>query len=207
MTVIGRPLSSPVTTCAGLPQPLSSRACAAATRTAGGTVGLAAPHRNVPDTPSCSISEHFEGIDEIRPGNFVLYDVMQWQLGSCSADQIACFVACPIVSINKDRNELVVYGGGVHLSKEKIEFNSHTIYGVGSIIIDNNPITPDKNLLVTSLSQEHGIIKVINKDIEKYKIGDLIGIFPIHSCMTANLMKEYYTISGDKIDHLAKNSF
>jgi len=28
------------------------------------------------DTPSCSIAENFDEVDEIRPGNFVFYDVM-----------------------------------------------------------------------------------------------------------------------------------
>ena len=45
------------------------------------------------DTPSCSIADDFTGIDEIRPGNFVFYDLMQFHLGSCESDQIA--VALP----------------------------------------------------------------------------------------------------------------
>ena len=47
------------------------------------------------DTPSCSLAENFDGIDEIRPGNFVFYDVMQWQIGSCQLENIAVAVACP----------------------------------------------------------------------------------------------------------------
>jgi len=33
------------------------------------------------DTPSCSICDNFDGVDEIRPGNFVFYDLLQFKLG------------------------------------------------------------------------------------------------------------------------------
>ena len=33
------------------------------------------------DTPSCSVVENFRGLDEIRPGNFVFYDLTQEKLG------------------------------------------------------------------------------------------------------------------------------
>jgi D-serine deaminase-like pyridoxal phosphate-dependent protein len=34
------------------------------------------------DTPTCSIATDFSGIDEIRPGNMVFYDIQQVRLGS-----------------------------------------------------------------------------------------------------------------------------
>ncbi|PTM06601.1 MAG: alanine racemase, partial [Bacteroidetes bacterium] len=41
------------------------------------------------DTPSCSVAEDFEGLDELRPGNFAFYDVMQVQIGDCPYNDIA----------------------------------------------------------------------------------------------------------------------
>ena len=35
------------------------------------------------DTPSCSMADDCTGFDEIRPGNFAYYDVMQYHIGSC----------------------------------------------------------------------------------------------------------------------------
>ncbi|EGR29266.1 hypothetical protein IMG5_159600 [Ichthyophthirius multifiliis] len=50
------------------------------------------------DTPSFSVCENLNSkIDECRPGNFILYDVMQTVLGSCNATDIAICVGCPIV--------------------------------------------------------------------------------------------------------------
>jgi D-serine deaminase-like pyridoxal phosphate-dependent protein len=73
---------------------------------------------SVGDTPGCSTVDNLSGVDEIRPGNFVFYDLVQQQIGSCSVDKIAVAMACPVVAIHENRNEIVVYGGGVHLSKD-----------------------------------------------------------------------------------------
>ena len=74
---------------------------------------------SIGDTPSCSTMDEFEDIDEIRPGNFVFYDLMQVQIGSCSPDLIAIALACPVVALHPERSEIVLYGGGVHLSKDR----------------------------------------------------------------------------------------
>ena len=38
--------------------------------------------------------------------------------------------------------------------------------------------------------KEHGIIKIEKQD--NYKVGDLLSIIPIHSCLTADKMGEYF---------------
>ncbi|MCB2206807.1 MAG: alanine racemase [Bacteroidetes bacterium] len=143
------------------------------------------------DTPSCSIMEDLSGIDELRPGNFVYYDVMQMHIGSCNADQIAVAVACPVVAIHKDRNEMVVYGGAVHLSKEYLpNEDGSKNYGLMVRLHDNGWSEPIQGANVSSLSQEHGIVRIPDSHINKFKPGDVIGILPVHSCLTANLLKE-----------------
>ncbi|HDR51998.1 MAG TPA: hypothetical protein ENN90_10345, partial [Mariniphaga anaerophila] len=52
---------------------------------------------------------------------------------------------------------------------------------------------------VSRLSQEHGIIKVSQKNFSHFKIGDLVEIVPIHSCLTANLSRKYLTTEGEEI--------
>ncbi len=154
------------------------------------------------DTPACSISDEFFGIDEIRPGNFVFYDMMQFVLGSCEEDEIAVAMACPIVAKNVDRNELVIYGGGVHFSKEYLEADDEGTKLFGSLVDINldtwSPIRSGGFL--ASLSQEHGIIKCNEELFNEYQVGDLIGVLPIHSCMTANLMGSYLTLEAETIE-------
>ena len=155
------------------------------------------------DTPCCSVAEDFSGVDEIRPGNFVFYDLTQNRIGSNTISQIAVALACPIVAIHKERAEVVIYGGGVHLSKERLSGEQEgTIYGrvVEKLEKGWGDIIPD--VYVTRLSQEHGIISVPNNQIEEYKVGDYLMVLPIHSCMTANLMKSYTTLEGITISRL-----
>lgn len=147
------------------------------------------------DTPGCSISDNFSGSDEIRPGNFVFYDLMQLRLGSNTEVQIAVAMACPIVTIHKERNEIVIYGGGIHFSKDRSENEKESViygrvvekkdHGWGNIIPE---------MYVKSLSQEHGIVSVPEIKISDYKVGDILLIMPVHSCMTADCMKEYLTL-------------
>jgi D-serine deaminase-like pyridoxal phosphate-dependent protein len=155
------------------------------------------------DTPSCTLVNRFEKIDEIRPGNFVFFDLMQYHLGVCTPGQIAVVMAAPVVAKYPERNEIVIYGGAVHLSKEFILLPSGK-RSYGGIVQFNETgwNEPEDDCYVSALSQEHGMIHAGRKLMNRNGIGDLIGIIPVHSCLTANLMKGYLTMDGEEIDHM-----
>ena len=151
------------------------------------------------DTPSCSVADNFKGIDEIRPGNFVLYDLMQHQIGSCSISQISVAVACPIVAIHKERNEMIIHGGGVHFSKDRIEDVDGITFGRPAENLGKGWGGVFDGIKVKSLSQEHGIISTTSDLINEYSIGDIVYVLPVHSCMVVDLMDEYLTTDGKTI--------
>ena len=158
---------------------------------------------SIGDTPSCTLMDNFEGIDEIRPGNFVFFDLMQNQFGSCSIDQIALCVACPIIAKYKDRNEIVIYGGAIHFSKEYIlNEEGERLFGLIVKLENKRWLSPLEGMYVSSISQEHGIIKTPDEHFDKFRVGDVIGILPVHACLTANLMGRYFTFENEVIDHL-----
>ncbi len=157
---------------------------------------------SIGDTPCCSLMNDFTEIDEIRPGNFVFYDVMQYQLGSCSIEQIAAALACPVVDKNQKRKEIIIYGGAVHLSKEYILQNGSKCFGYIVRLRKDGWEKPLKNTFLTSLSQEHGIIQTTDEEFDKINIGDIIGVLPVHACLTANLMKQYLTLDDEIIPHM-----
>jgi len=147
------------------------------------------------DTPSCSIADDLSTFDEIRPGNFVYYDVMQYHIGSCQLDDIAVAVACPVVSVYPDRSEIVIYGGAVHLSKEFIAAdNDFKLFGYVVKLTEDGWSEPIPGAYVSSISQEHGIVKMPEAFILKFKPGYILGVLPIHSCLTADLLKDQYQI-------------
>lgn len=152
------------------------------------------------DTPSCSICENFDGVDEIRPGNFVFYDLMQFKIGSCKLTDIAVRMVCPVIATHPSRNEVVIYGGAIHFAKDSIiNIDGKPLFG--RIIVndgDKNILLDERNYL-HSLSQEQGILKITPRDFNYFKPGKLIEIIPVHSCLTANLMKEYLTTDGEII--------
>jgi D-serine deaminase-like pyridoxal phosphate-dependent protein len=146
---------------------------------------------SIGDTPGCSLAEDYAGVDEIRPGNFIFYDLMQYSLGSCTLDQIAVILACPVVSKSTQRNELTIYGGAVHFSKDFLyKSNGEHLYGYIVRINDQGWSKPVSGAYLSSLSQEHGIIKAQKEFIED-----------VHSCLAANLMKGYMTMEGEAISY------
>ena len=153
---------------------------------------------SIGDTPSCTLLEDFHGVDEIRPGNFVFYDLMQKNLGVCSNEQIAVVVACPVIARYPERNEIIIYGGAVHLSKEYLlHEDGSKMFGKIVKFNENKWTEPLSGMYLSSLSQEHGTIKVDSSGFDKIRIGEVVGILPVHSCLTANLHKFYLTLSGN----------
>ncbi len=159
---------------------------------------------SIGDTPSCTLANDFGGIDEIRPGNFVFFDLMQANIGVCKESDIAVTMACPVIEKYLEREEVLIYGGAVHLSKEYIlDKLGSKIFGKVVQLTKNGWTEIKEGVYITGLSQEHGIIKASRSFIESLKIGDLLSILPVHSCLTANLMKEYLTINDELLEMAA----
>lgn len=152
------------------------------------------------DTPCCSVAHNFDGIDEISPGNFVFYDLMQSQIGSCSIKDLAVCLATPVVAIYPERRELILHGGAVHLSKDNIEWNGKTIFGRPVWLQKNYKWSaPIQGSYLKAVSQEHGVLSCSDELLEQVEIGDLLGILPVHSCLTANLMGNYYILEKNSL--------
>jgi D-serine deaminase-like pyridoxal phosphate-dependent protein len=151
------------------------------------------------DTPSCSICDDYAGMDEIRPGNFVFYDWMQHSLGSCTSKQIAVAMFCPVLRVYHDRNQVLIHGGAVHFSKESLQSDSKPIYG--KIVLPKPDLTwgePLEMASLISISQEHGLIEGSEEWVKNVKAGQLIGVLPVHSCLTVACMGGYTTTDGQK---------
>lgn len=155
---------------------------------------------SIGDTPTCSTMSGFGYATELRPGNFVFYDLVQTHIGSCNINEIAVAVACPIVAMHPERHEVILYGGGVHFSKDVYHDDTYgKCYGIAVADDGNSWSTPIPNTYLRSISQEHGVLKCNPEFFEHYKIGDVVKILPVHSCMTADLLKVIYTTDEQKI--------
>lgn len=161
---------------------------------------------SVGDTPGCSLVETFGTAHEIRPGNFVFYDVMQLELGACTAADIAVAVACPVVAKHPTGRRIVLYGGAVHLSKEQISRNGYPCFGLIAGPDDKTWGRPIANSAVISLAQEHGIVHASSELFGRTLIGDYLFVLPVHSCLTVDLFPHYHTPDGGLLAKMVTNA-
>ncbi len=172
-------------------------------RTHLAAAGITGLELSLGDTPSCAVVDDLSAVEEIRPGNFVYFDWMQVIIGSCKVEDVAVALACPVVTKNAARNQIVVYGGGVHLSKDfTVDRKGRTSFGAVCLPTETGWSAPFEDTYVSSLSQEHGVLQVAPADFGRIQIGDLLCILPAHSCMTADLMKTVVTLNGEEISML-----
>ncbi|MCF8331847.1 MAG: alanine racemase [Bacteroidales bacterium] len=149
------------------------------------------------DTPSISLMEDFQYIDELRPGNFVFYDWMQNQLGTCLRDDIAIYVKCPVVAVYPERNEAIIHGGAVHFSKESIMASDG--YPVFGLVTRNSEANNTDLGYLKSLSQEHGVVKLYPGVGRNLKAGDTVSVIPVHSCLVADMATHYLEASSGQV--------
>lgn len=158
---------------------------------------------SIGDTPGCTLCDIFGPVDEIRPGNFVFFDAEQYSWGVCPAENIAVTLACPVVAVHPERNEIVIYGGAIHFSKDFFEENGLRKYGLVALPEGSGWSAPLVDTYVASLSQEHGVLRTTPELCKMIKPGDLIFILPAHSCLTVQAMRKYSTLDGEEFEILA----
>lgn len=156
----------------------------------------------VGDTPSCSGAVDFPGVDEITPGNFVFFDLFQADLGACTDDDIAVAMACPVVGHYPDRGEIVIHGGSVHFSRDSLELAGRQVFGKTAVPTGEGWAPDPAPAYLHAISQEHGILRLPPERLARTRIGDVLHILPVHSCLTADAMGGYQDLEGRTIDHL-----
>ncbi|MFH1689646.1 MAG: alanine racemase [Candidatus Eisenbacteria bacterium] len=152
---------------------------------------------SIGDTPSASLVDGFPGVDEIRPGNSVFYDLTQVAIGACSIEDIAVAVACPVIGVYPESGRALLYGGAVHLSLDSIEdLDGRTVFGEASL---GWPGAATRDAPLVSLSQEHGVVAMRAGPSPDLARGGLVCVLPVHSCLTCNLHAEYVTLDEDRL--------
>ncbi len=162
------------------------------------------------DTPGASIVDQFGPVDELRPGNFVFYDLMQEEIGACSLDDIAVAMACPVVAVHPERKQWIIYGGAIHFSKDFLTMeDGRKCFGrMVDISGDSWDSENAKNSpFLLSLSQEHGVVQCSDQDFDLCRPGDLSLWLPVHSCLTADAIGAYVNTEGVPIDHYRRRVF
>jgi D-serine deaminase-like pyridoxal phosphate-dependent protein len=155
------------------------------------------PIVSIGSTPTITMVDHLDGIDEVRPGNYILFDAFQATLGSCSFDDCALTVLASVVHRDRERRKVIIDAGAVALSKDRGPVGLNPDCGYGNVLdLEGN----DLDLTVSELSQEHGV--VIAKDegtFDGLRVGSRVRVLANHSCLTAAQHSYYSVIEGEHI--------
>ncbi|MBL7033432.1 MAG: alanine racemase [Candidatus Delongbacteria bacterium] len=162
---------------------------------------------SVGDTPGCTLAPDLKDVEEIRPGNFVFYDLMQERLGVCRVEEIALVVACPVVAVYPEQQRLVIYGGAAHFGRESLRgIDGEPVFGYVGLTDANGTLHLNRQTPLVTLSQEHGLINDLDGSlVNSVKPGDLLLLFPVHACLTADLYPVYHTLTGETVRRRRSN--
>jgi D-serine deaminase-like pyridoxal phosphate-dependent protein len=152
---------------------------------------------SIGSTPTMTAIDHLHGIDEIRPGNYIFFDAFQATRGSCNFQDCALTVLSAVVHRDRTRKKVIIDAGAIALSKDRgpIEFDEGCGYG-RVLDLEGN----DLGAVVTSLSQEHGVIENLAEQwLDKLKVGTRVRILANHSCLAAAQHSYYNVIENGEI--------
>ena len=155
------------------------------------------PIASIGSTPTITSVDHLDGIDEVRPGNYIFFDAFQATLGSCSFDDCALTVLASVVHRDRGRLKVIIDAGAIALSKDRGPMHLNPDCGYGKVL---NLQGGDLNLTVSERSQEHGVL--IAKDeatFDRLKIGSRVRVLANHSCLTAAQHSYYNVIEGEDV--------
>lgn len=160
------------------------------------TAGIDVPTVSIGSTPTVTVVDHLEGIDEARPGNYIFFDAFQASIGSCGLDDCALTVLAAIVHRDLKRNKIVIDAGAIALSKDRgaVEFDPSCGYG-RVLDLEGN----DLGLRIESLSQEHGEIVTQNGTIDRLAVGTRVRVLANHSCLSAAQHSHYNVLQRGEI--------
>ncbi len=161
--------------------------------------GVEVPVVSVGSTPTCAVVDHLTGVDEIRPGNYALFDLFQAAIGACSLDDIALTVLGTVIGRYPERGSIVLDTGGTALSHDPGPRHVDPGCGYGAVIPLDGRATDRPPPRIVALSQEHARVAVDADLARSFAIGDRVRVLPNHACMTAGLFDRYHVVRGDRI--------
>lgn len=155
--------------------------------------GLDVPTVSAGSTPAFTAARSMEGVDEVRPGNYALFDRTQAALGSCGPGDVAATVLATVVSTRPDAGRSVVDAGALALSKDPGPADPSAPGGVcmGALRDPDGGLRTDARLV--SLSQEHGLVDA------PLAHGERVRIVPNHACLTVACHDAFHAVRDGEV--------
>jgi D-serine deaminase-like pyridoxal phosphate-dependent protein len=153
--------------------------------------GITVPEVSVGATPTTLVSESYDGITEIRPGNYVFMDRTPVRLGLVGLDRVALFVAATVVSAN-DRFFIIDAGSKVLSSDLGAHGTGGAGYGIAFALEEEAGV--GEAMEVVKLSEEHGFVRRGDAELA---LGSKVRVIPNHACPVVNLTDELVVVEDE----------
>jgi D-serine deaminase-like pyridoxal phosphate-dependent protein len=153
-------------------------------------LNLNIPEVSVGSTPTSYVGGQVQGVTEMRPGTYVFNDSTMEALGLVDEDECALTIYATVVS-KPSHDRLIIDAGSKTLSSDK------SIFTEGHGLLKQN-----RELTLSWLSEEHGVIHIPENADADLNIGDMIEVIPNHVCPTVNLTDELIGIRDGKVEEI-----
>lgn len=134
-------------------------------------------------TPDLWKAHTVPGVTEYRPGTYIYMDRSQVAAGAATPDDCALTILATVVS-KPLSDRAIIDAGTKTLTSDLLGMK-----GFGHI-------TAFPEVLISGLSEEHGILRSENGLPE---IGEQVRIVPNHACVVSNMFDTVYLVSGERV--------
>ena len=154
---------------------------------------------SVGSTPTVHYARNLDGVTEARVGVYAFGDLVQAELGTCGAEDIAISVLASVIGHNKDHGRVLIDAGFLALSRDRGTADFPIDWGYGAVCDADSGDIID-TVRVESANQEHGIITSRSGEVDwsRFPIGGQVRILPNHACATAAAYDRYFVTDGDE---------
>ncbi|MEO0565522.1 MAG: alanine racemase, partial [Chloroflexota bacterium] len=133
---------------------------------------------------SLATADQLPELTELRIGTYVFCDWRSVVKGWATLDQCAMTVRATVVSANEP-TRFILDSGSKALTADAQD-------GVHGYIVEY----PDARLY--KVNEEHGYVDVTACEAQP-KVGDVVHVIPIHTCVVTNLNDQVYGVRGDEL--------
>lgn len=152
--------------------------------------GVSPTQISVGSTPTALANAGFDGLTELRPGNYIFLDLTAVRLGIARRRELALAVAATVISAN-DRYA-IVDAGSKTLSSDMGPHGTGAGAGYGEAWLADG----QGPFRVEKLSEEHGFLDTAGRRVE---IGTRVLILPNHSCPVVNLAQTLHELDAGSV--------
>lgn len=160
-------------------------------------VGLPCPVVSVGSTPTALCARRLDGVSEIRPGNYLFFDLFQQGLGVCREEELALSVLASVIGRSAGGDRVLIDAGSLALSLDLSANREGREVGYGLVAdVRGRPLAPP--VRVRAVHQEHGFLAAAGgAAIAELRPGSRVRVFPNHACATAAMFDRYHVVDGD----------